>query len=248
MARCRAEAHRARHGHGRADAELPGLVARGGDDAAPFRVSAHGHGPAAQRGIVALLDGRVERVHVEVEDAARGESHGLPRGDELPGRRARAAPPLSLRPASGRARTRDRSRARRTFRRGAGARRRTSRRRRSRRFRRTAPRSSGGRPGRRGRRGPPPRRRPAALARRIWCARATAAVMAKSSAPTSTARKRIAWRFSSFGPFAAMRWKSVRASFRDVRSRKRTCVAREPYAPKRGQRPQPSQREGYQPA
>ena len=72
----RAEAHRARHGHGRADAELPGLVARGGDDAAPFRVSAHGHGPAAQRGIVALLHGRVERVHVEVEDAARGKSQG----------------------------------------------------------------------------------------------------------------------------------------------------------------------------
>lgn len=87
-----------------------------------------------------------------------------------------------------------------------------------------------------------------AFAIRIWCARETAAVIAKSSAPMSTVRKRSACRFSSFAPCVTMRWRIVRASFRAVRSRKRTCAAREPYSEKRGQRPQPSHRDGYQPA
>ena len=58
-------------------AALPGrtigahLVARRGDDAARAR-AADDHGPAFQGGVVALLDGRVERVHVHVQDPALG--------------------------------------------------------------------------------------------------------------------------------------------------------------------------------
>ena len=45
------------------------LVAGGGDDAALVGIAADGDRLAAQLRVVALLDGRVERVHVDVEDA-----------------------------------------------------------------------------------------------------------------------------------------------------------------------------------
>ena len=80
-----AEAHRARHRNRRAHAELSSLVARGRDDAAALGIPADGNGPSPERGIVALLDGRVEGVHVEVEDAAGG-AHDADRG------RARSSP------------------------------------------------------------------------------------------------------------------------------------------------------------
>ena len=66
----RAQPDRLRHRHRRADAERPRLVARRGDDAALVGLAADGERLAAQRRVVALLDRRVERVHVDVEDAA----------------------------------------------------------------------------------------------------------------------------------------------------------------------------------
>ena len=54
--------------------------------------------------------------------------------------------------------------------------------------------------------------------RRSWSARESAALMAKSSAPISTARNSRACRFSSLGPCSSIRWKMVRASRRVVRS------------------------------
>ena len=72
----RAQAHRPRHRNRRAHPELPGLVARGGDHPAPVRPPPDRHRPAAQRRVVALLHRCVERIHVEVEDAAYGRSHG----------------------------------------------------------------------------------------------------------------------------------------------------------------------------
>ena len=62
-----------RDGHGAAHAELAGFVGRGGNDTPPppaLRIGANDDGLAQESGTVALLDGRVERVHVEVEDAA----------------------------------------------------------------------------------------------------------------------------------------------------------------------------------
>ena len=70
MTRCGHRPHRARHRHRRAHAERPRLVAGGGDDAARCGRAADGDRLAAQLRVVALLDGRVERVHVDVEDAA----------------------------------------------------------------------------------------------------------------------------------------------------------------------------------
>jgi hypothetical protein len=55
--------------HRRADTELSRLVARGGHDTA-FAGTAHGDGLAAQFRIVTLFDGRVKRVHVDVNDLA----------------------------------------------------------------------------------------------------------------------------------------------------------------------------------
>jgi hypothetical protein len=52
------------------------LVARGRDDAAAVRLTADGDRLAAQRRIVALFNRCVERVHVEVEDAAEHEIGG----------------------------------------------------------------------------------------------------------------------------------------------------------------------------
>ena len=59
-----------RHRHRREHAERARLVARGGHDAAAIRLAADGERSAAQRRIVALLDRRVERVHVDVKDPA----------------------------------------------------------------------------------------------------------------------------------------------------------------------------------
>ena len=68
----RAEAHGLGHRHRRADAERARLVARRRHDAAAIRLAADGQRLAAQRRVVALLDRRVERVHVDVEDPAHG--------------------------------------------------------------------------------------------------------------------------------------------------------------------------------
>ena len=53
------------------DAEATHLVRRGRDHATP-RLSADDERLSAERRIVPLLDGRVERVHVDVEDLAHG--------------------------------------------------------------------------------------------------------------------------------------------------------------------------------
>ena len=66
----RAPAQRARHRHRAAHAERPHLVRRRQHHAAAG-VAADDHRPAAQGRVVALLDGRVERVHVHVDDRAR---------------------------------------------------------------------------------------------------------------------------------------------------------------------------------
>ena len=65
----------ARHRHRRADAERARLVAGRGDDAALADAAADDDRLAAQARVVALLDRRVECVHVEMEDAPQG--HGL---------------------------------------------------------------------------------------------------------------------------------------------------------------------------
>ena len=67
----RAEADRARHRNRRAHAELARLVAGGRDHAARLRRAADRHRLAAQLRPIALLDRRVERVHVDVDDAAQ---------------------------------------------------------------------------------------------------------------------------------------------------------------------------------
>ena len=66
----RAFAPRRDRRHGRAHAEGAGLIACRRDDAALAR-AAHRDGLAAQLGFVALLDRRVEGVHVDVDDLAR---------------------------------------------------------------------------------------------------------------------------------------------------------------------------------
>ena len=101
------EAQRARHRHGAADAERPHLV-RGREHDAAAGVAADDDGLAPQRRVVALLDGRVERVHVEVDDRpGRRRAIPCPRYRRLPrrlrpsrpspsssARRAGAPPPL----------------------------------------------------------------------------------------------------------------------------------------------------------
>ena len=72
-----------RHRHRRVDAERARLVARGGDDAAAVGLSADGERLAAQRRVVALLDRRVERVHVDVENAS---NQSLPIAVQIAGR------------------------------------------------------------------------------------------------------------------------------------------------------------------
>ena len=68
----RTQPHRARHRDRRPHAELPRFVARRRDDAATFGAAADRDRLAAQLGSVALFDRRVERVHVDVKDAAHG--------------------------------------------------------------------------------------------------------------------------------------------------------------------------------
>ena len=65
----RAAPQRLAHGHRRVHAVAAHLVAGRRHHAAAAR-AADDHGPAAQRGVVALLDGRVEGVHVHVQDGA----------------------------------------------------------------------------------------------------------------------------------------------------------------------------------
>ena len=69
------EADRPGHRHGGPDAEGPRLVAGRRHHAAPLRPAADGDGLASQLGPVALFDGRVERVHVDVDDAAHGKKN-----------------------------------------------------------------------------------------------------------------------------------------------------------------------------
>jgi hypothetical protein len=58
------------HRHGRANAKFPRLVAGRCDDT-PVRGSADDQGFVAKLGIVALFDRRIERVHINMQDAAR---------------------------------------------------------------------------------------------------------------------------------------------------------------------------------
>src|SRR5213079_455749 len=89
-------------------------------------------------------------------------------------------------------------------------------------------------------------RRPAAgSCRKSHCARAHAAAMANSSAPTSTNRNSTAWRYSSLGPKRTMAWNTPRARRRAPRSTARRCRARIPNSAYLGQKLQPSQRDGY---
>ena len=66
----RAEPDGPRHRHRRVHAERARLVARGGDDAASGRAGRRRRRACRERRVVALLDRRVERVHVDVENAA----------------------------------------------------------------------------------------------------------------------------------------------------------------------------------
>ena len=65
-----AEALGGNGGHGGADAELACLVGGGADDGA-LALPGDDDGTAAEVGGVALLDGGVEGVHVDVDDLAR---------------------------------------------------------------------------------------------------------------------------------------------------------------------------------
>ena len=70
-------AQRIAHGHGRANTEAAGLVTGCGDDAA-IGGAADDERFAAQLGIVALLNGRVESVHVDMQYAASRHALVLP--------------------------------------------------------------------------------------------------------------------------------------------------------------------------
>src|SRR2546425_4003316 len=67
----RAEPRRAADRHRRADAEPPRFIGSRGDDAAAGRAGAHDDREAAQLRTIALLDRRIERVHVHVRDRPR---------------------------------------------------------------------------------------------------------------------------------------------------------------------------------
>ncbi len=84
------------HGHGRVDAVAAHLVARRRHHA-PSARAAHDDGPAAQRWVVALLDRRVEGVHVHVQDGA--VVHG-PKDTRAAAPRARVNPASSRRRAA----------------------------------------------------------------------------------------------------------------------------------------------------
>ena len=72
--RLRAAPQRLAHRHRGMHAEAADLVARGGDHAAPAG-AADDHRLARELGPVVLLDGRVERVHVDVQDGALRIAH-----------------------------------------------------------------------------------------------------------------------------------------------------------------------------
>jgi hypothetical protein len=72
-------AHRLDHRHRAAHPEPAHLVGGGQDHPAPG-ISAHDHRQAPQLGMIALLDRRIEGVHVEVNDRAFGRGVGHGRG------------------------------------------------------------------------------------------------------------------------------------------------------------------------
>ena len=69
------------------DAELPRRVVRGRHDPAAVRVAADDERAPAELGLLELLDGREERVEVEVRDDHRRSAGERP--DALPPRRRR---------------------------------------------------------------------------------------------------------------------------------------------------------------
>src|SRR5262252_2442738 len=77
----RAQTIRAADGHGGVDPETAGFIGGGRDHTAAARVSADDDGAAPDLGAVALLDRRVERVHVHVDDGPGGGrgAHGRTR-------------------------------------------------------------------------------------------------------------------------------------------------------------------------
>src|SRR5262249_24983930 len=82
-----AAAQRLRAAHRRVDAELPRLVVRGRDDAAPVRVTADDQRLGPQLWILEFLDGGEERVQVEVrEDQLRTHSSLRKIGAAFPSR------------------------------------------------------------------------------------------------------------------------------------------------------------------
>ena len=66
-----AEPRGASDGHRGVHAEPPRFVRRRGDNAPAARIGAHDDGAPAEIGAIALLDGRVEGVHVHVDDRGR---------------------------------------------------------------------------------------------------------------------------------------------------------------------------------
>ena len=81
--------------HGGTHPEHPRLVAARGDDAPLVRTRPHDDGQAAPGGVVALFDGREERIHVDVQNGPRRH---------LPRRPLTVVPrPPPERPAAGRA-------------------------------------------------------------------------------------------------------------------------------------------------
>ena len=54
------------------DAKSPRLIGAGGDDAALVGAGADDNGLAAPLGMVQELDGREERVHIDMEDRRHG--------------------------------------------------------------------------------------------------------------------------------------------------------------------------------
>ena len=64
-------------GHGGMDAELARFVGAGGDDAAFVGTGSDDNGPTAPLGMVQELDGREERVHIDMEDRRHCEDYTI---------------------------------------------------------------------------------------------------------------------------------------------------------------------------